>query len=371
MNGNGLKEIKEADKRTALNREFPGESCGNAECENLCAEANEIAKMLHINPQEMVNLAIRREILPKYHSISGEGVTHHFCRFGFASPGLKESVLFSEDERKIIGKKYISDTDASESGACKECLKNANKVFRWPEEAHLMPKLPIHPNCKCHYENVYEEDDMARAKKLFEKMKNRIQTSINEFVSVKNMLKENVEKTIANVMGIHETSVEAIAEKMVTSYFFIDNVVQQGILKLQEIKASVIETESDIKQKYQSVSMDISEPIADFYAENISELKLLSKKEHYNRLNHSLQRIKNLPKTPELAKKWGYIEAPKSQSIYHGKNNRKFVHPSGSEVVYDPNGKIVVDENLIGTFNFGPDAISASHIVNDLFPYWV
>lgn len=176
MNGNGLKEIKEADKRTALNREFPGESCGNAECENLCAGANEIAKMLHINPQEMVNHVIRREILPKYHCISGEGVTRHFCRFGFASPGLRESVPFSEDERKIIGKKYITDADASESGACKECLKNANKVFRWPKEAHLMPKLPIHPNCKCHYENVYESLQKARPISSLDNLIKLIQT---------------------------------------------------------------------------------------------------------------------------------------------------------------------------------------------------
>jgi hypothetical protein len=28
--------------------------------------------------------------------------------------------------------------------------------FKWPQEAHLMPKLPLHPNCKCHYEDVYE-----------------------------------------------------------------------------------------------------------------------------------------------------------------------------------------------------------------------
>ena len=84
------------------------------------------------------------------------GPNHESCRFLLLSHD-RISAYDDRTGRRIIGKKYISDADASKSGACKKCLEYANRIFRWPEEADKMPKLPLHPNCKCHYEDVYEE----------------------------------------------------------------------------------------------------------------------------------------------------------------------------------------------------------------------
>lgn len=143
--------------------------CVETECAELSKTVLEIAQALHVAPEAMLEKRIREEIAPLRHCVPSHGMlTPPFftapCRYGFVRPAA-DSLVCSEEERKIIGKKYISDADASESGACAECLKYAGRVFKWPEEADRMPKLPLHPNCKCRYEDVYEIQDNAAEKR--------------------------------------------------------------------------------------------------------------------------------------------------------------------------------------------------------------
>ena len=157
MNENWIEEIKRNDEMTMLDRYFPGKSCGNVECEQHCIGFCKIAeKMAGMKKNEIASAVARLLVYPENCPALKSGQNHESCRF----------LLFSHDRisayddrtgRRIIGKKYISDADASKSGACKKCLEYANRIFKWPEEADKMPKLPLHPNCKCHYEDVYED----------------------------------------------------------------------------------------------------------------------------------------------------------------------------------------------------------------------
>lgn len=159
---NWMNEISENDRIAALGQDFPGKCCGNSECEQQCATALQIAKMGNLPVRNFITDIIRQEIASKSKCLpyKPDFPKDRFtvpCRFGFVKPDL--TLKKFEDKGKIIvGKKYISDMDTSKTGVCKKCQENANRVFKWPEESHLMPKLPIHPNCKCRYENVYEKE---------------------------------------------------------------------------------------------------------------------------------------------------------------------------------------------------------------------
>ena len=66
MNEKWLEEIKRNDEMRMLDRNFPGKSCGNAECERLCASACAIAKKMNVSPNELVDYAIQKEIVPRH-----------------------------------------------------------------------------------------------------------------------------------------------------------------------------------------------------------------------------------------------------------------------------------------------------------------
>ncbi len=61
------------------------------------------------------------------------------------------SMLQGKTEPKLV--RFISDKGPN---SCKACLKHHGKIFR--ADARDKPKLPIHPNCRCKYEEVKESD---------------------------------------------------------------------------------------------------------------------------------------------------------------------------------------------------------------------
>ena len=60
-------------------------------------------------------------------------------------------MLKGKTEPKLV--RFISDKGPN---SCKACLKHHGKIFR--ADARDKPKLPIHPNCRCKYEEVKESD---------------------------------------------------------------------------------------------------------------------------------------------------------------------------------------------------------------------
>ena len=162
MNEKWIEEIKRNDEMMMLGRYFPGKSCGNMECEQHCIELCKIAeRIVGMKKNEISSAVARSLVIPENCPALKSGQNHESCRFQLFSHDLI-SAYDDRTGRRIIGKKYISDADASKSGACKKCLEYANRIFKWPEEADQMPKLPLHPNCKCHYEDVYEADARTR-----------------------------------------------------------------------------------------------------------------------------------------------------------------------------------------------------------------
>jgi hypothetical protein len=130
---------------------------------------------------------------------------------------------YKDPGRRIIGKKYITDADASKAGACQKCLEHANRIFKWPQEAHLMPKLPLHPNCKCHYEDVYEYDlvyEKSIVKKaLAEVLKfipSKMQNITEEFVSTIYQWATAIETKKLTVESLVKKSLSALFIKMDT-----------------------------------------------------------------------------------------------------------------------------------------------------------
>ena len=372
MNDKWIEEIKRNDEMTILDRYFPGKSCGNVECEQLCIELCKIAeRMVCMKKNEISSAVARSFVVPGNCPVLKSGQNYESCRFQVFS---KDRITAYDDRtgRKIIGKKYISDADASKSGACKKCLEYANRIFKWPEEADKMPKLPLHPNCKCHYEDVYEETN-TQSNREKEEARKAVYGSVAVFLRIKQDIGRNagilIEELYSDMQkeSLSVDDMEQIFTKIQNLYFCIKNGIKQI---LQYIHANL--PDNQVTNKKQGQSESISDVLVRIYMSQIGTTKFIfSAEEHYNRMKISLQQIKNLPKDPETAKKWGYIELDKSQSLYHGANNRKFVHSSGSEVIYDPQGRIVVDPRFIGTWNYGTEPRSISHFISDVVPYWI
>lgn len=156
MNEKWMEEIKRHNEMMMLNQYFPGESCGNTACEKQCIEFCRIAeRMGRTNKNEITSEVAKLLVGPENCPALKSSQNQVPCRFQIL-PNNWIIACDNQKGRRIIGKKYICDADASSSGACKKCLKYANRIFKWPEDADKMPKLPLHPNCKCRYEDVYE-----------------------------------------------------------------------------------------------------------------------------------------------------------------------------------------------------------------------
>ena len=81
-----------------------------------------------------------------------------------------------------------------------------------------------------------------------------------------------------------------------------------------------------------------------------------------------------LPDSEEDAQKQGFRQSSKWQSAEHqnkdGKPELKYTHPDGREVVFDGDtGKMITDPKIKGTFNYGPEELTLSHIFNDYLPF--
>ena len=66
MNEKRMEEIKCKHEMELLDQHFPGKSCGNARCENLCRNVCAAAIRLRMSPEELVDHAIQKEIIPHY-----------------------------------------------------------------------------------------------------------------------------------------------------------------------------------------------------------------------------------------------------------------------------------------------------------------
>ena len=78
----------------------------------------------------------------------------------------------------VVAKRYVAESNGN-SHTCDRCSKNDGQIYRWPEDEAIMPKLPVHPNCKCHYEDICQDDI---AKTDFSNLFNAVKYSVDEVV---------------------------------------------------------------------------------------------------------------------------------------------------------------------------------------------
>ena len=85
------KEIRRRDEMHLLDRYFPGKSCGNTRCEDICRSACAVAVKMNVPPKEIVDQAIQAGIIPvcgcekilELRDYPNEGKPIPGCRFGY------------------------------------------------------------------------------------------------------------------------------------------------------------------------------------------------------------------------------------------------------------------------------------------------
>ena len=329
MNEKWIEEIRHNDEMMMLDRYFPGKSCGNTECEQHCIEFCKIAERMGCMKKNEISSAVARLLVfPENCPALKSGLNHDSCRFQLFSQD-RISVYDDQTGRRIIGKKYVSDADASKSGACTKCLEYANRIFKWPEEADKMPKLPLHPNCKCHYEDIYapQENRTFQAK---------MNTILTQYINTKIQMQQGV-------MAFTEKAADVIIQMMKASSFTTLQTLRSTFRT--EINRFTRETNYQIeilKETLYAVDFFLGfiahgTPITGLqqnisslrkWAKNIKEIYDDIKNIHYERLNLVIQQIKYLPKNPKEARsldahKEGWRRASDNENWYHRNNGGK------------------------------------------------
>ncbi len=242
----------------------------------------------------------------------------------------------------------------------------------------MMPKLPLHPNCKCHYEDIYAPQE----NRTFQREMNTILT---QYINTKIQMQQGV-------IAFTEKAADAIIRMMKASSFTTLQALR-STFRL-EINRFTRETNYQIeilKEILYAVDFFLGfiahgTPITGLQ-QNISALREWAKKIrdiyddikniHYERLNLVIQQIKYLPKNPKDARsldahKEGWRRASDNENWYHrnngGKQNVKYYNiKTGQEVVYDSdedNAKIVTSMDNIGTYNhFFPERCRKACII--------
>ncbi len=151
-------------------------------------------------------------------------------------------------------------------------------------------------------------------------------------------------------------------QKTISEWRQENNANYPSVFKNSE--ASQVENEQPLPAIYHLIIPDKAKDIED-------ELEKMEKSLHYTereKLNA------NTPSTKEEMEKnnEGFVLQSEARSIYHkqGQGNQynlKYQHPDGREVVFDKNGKKVINPLNKGTYNVGRNDIE--HILFDAWPY--
>ena len=298
-------------------------------------------------------------------------------------------MLKGKSEVKLV--KFVSDKGPN---SCEKCLAFHGKVFRADDPEK--PELPIHPHCRCRYEELSESEVKSFQNEVLE-VKDQVVALGNKVATRATQLLAEFEREI------NAYSVTALAKGAVTAFPLL--------LKTTEVFREKKELEKQISSKADSakIAVKLAPLTISFwtmqkmyqaiqilqnemkkYGINVEVDELCSwlapmqkvetvlKNWHYDRLNNPLQQPWALPRTPREAEELGYIRAPESQNVYHHHNgqsgNVKYYHPiTGQEVIFDVNGKIVTDPANIGTYNYFPPTNLYNdffHGVFDVIPYY-
>ena len=299
-------------------------------------------------------------------------------------------MLKGKSEVKLV--KFVSDKGPN---SCEKCLAFHGKVFRADDPEK--PELPIHPHCRCRYEELSESEVKSFQNEVLE-VKDQVVALGNKVAARATQLLEEFKREI------NAYSVTALAKGAVTAFPLLLNTteivrekkefenrvaskadtaqinalftgLQISYAAMQKIKYAA----QTVQQEMRKLEIDIDVVELYFLSDPMHGIEsLLFKDWHYNRLRTPLQQPWALPQSPEEAEALGYTKAPDSQNLYHQfngqKGNVKYYHPlTGQEAVFDVNGRLVTDPKNIGTYNYFPPTdfyTMVCHFFVDMVPYY-
>ena len=295
------------------------------------------------------------------------------------------SMLQGKTEPKLV--RFVSDKGPN---SCKACLEHHGRIFK--QNDPNKPQLPIHPNCRCKYEEL-TTDKVAE-------LQQNVQTAQAELIKLGTPIAETAIRLLAEFENeIKESAVSntlsgtlqmlSYAEKINRVQKELESKVEMTVETNQlKAKFTALQITLAAMQKINQTAEIVQSTIrkaggSGFIRELVSwknleeELANALKNLHYNRLALREQQLHVLPKSPEEAEKQGFIKAPDSKAVYHRHKgqigNVKYYKPSTKqEVIFDENGKVVTDIANIGTYNyFAPDGFEGiGHFFVDVLPYY-
>ena len=275
---------------------------------------------------------------------------------------ITQELKQSETEKYV---KFISDKGEN---SCKTCLQYHGQIFKI--DAPQKPKIPLHPNCRCKYENV----DSAELREIRKRI-DEIVTQLRKYTAILTTKAHQAYNQAENIIS----QAENIKNKIDTTIISIKVsaliiLIQSILFAMEKVKVTIGLLQSIIQKMAMNI-INFEQECAELQ-KDIVEMKDSLKRLHYLRLKEIDQHPKNLPKNPQEAIKRGFILAPDSQNRYHRnkgqRGNKKYYHPiTGQEVVFDERGNIVTDPENIGTKNYGPEPVSLGHYILDILPYHI
>ena len=299
-------------------------------------------------------------------------------------------MLNGKTEIKLV--KFISDKGPN---SCDACLAHHDEVFQADDPDK--PELPIHPNCRCKYELLTQEEVTAYQDDL-QKIKTQLINYGNQIAAQATQLLAECDEeikthTVTQTSNAVVTALPAVCQTM--------KVIEKGKALEEKISSTATSAKltamvtafqitmmamQKINQATEVLHREMEKAgIFEFAREfnswlNIGEeVKNCLKNLHYNRLALREQQLHVLPKSPEEAEKQGFSRATNFENMYHKNknqnNNVKYYNKkTGQEAIFNAEGKIVTDIENIGTFNYfspGNAGDNFLHWAVDVLPYQI
>ena len=264
---------------------------------------------------------------------------------------------------KITSPKLLRFVSEKGKNSCDDCQKYHNQIFE--ENDQNMPKIPVHPNCRCKYKRLSAND--------IENIKKEMMQERNKLIENGNKIAEQSKKLITQVVNLpkgKEQTKSAIVQENISLIFLALQIAFWTMRKLDEANNA-------LQEKIKIAGVDTAVDEFKSWSDPLEKIENILKNWHYNRLNNPKQQVLALPKTPKEAIERGFVKASDKQNLYHRnksqKDNVKFYNSkTGQEVIFNSKGEIVTDIANIGTYNYfspdGPEGIL--HVLVDVLPYY-
>ena len=297
---------------------------------------------------------------------------------------------------RITPSRLVRFVSEQSENSCRDCLKHHNQIFE--ENDKDRPELPIHPNCRCKYELLTQEEVTAYQDDL-QKIKTQLINYGNQIAAQATQLLAECDEeikthtvtqtsnavvtalpTVYQTMKVLEKG-KALEEKLNSTVASaklntIVTALQIGLWTMKKIE----QADNFLQKKMESIGINTVLDELTSWLLPMQRIENSLKKWHYDRLNNPMQQPWALPQSPEEAIRRGFVRAPDNQNLYHRnkgqKDNVKYHSPeTGQEVIFNGQGKIVTDVENIGTYNYFPVSESISinnflHVVADVLPYY-